>query len=135
MMDIPPPQSAIDPSHAQPDAFMVHLSQSKLPSAGFPHAHDASIQSSEERAASLFSDERLNERERYLKRVDPETFLYMMVLRLIGRNPDAKVTNSNHRRFALDLVVDDDNNRLVVAGNTRFEGAVLGRHKRRPRND
>ena len=74
----------------------------------------------------MFSDERLNEQERYLKRKDPETFLYMMVLRLIGRNPDAKVTNSNYRCFAtLDL--DDD-------GNTRFEGAVLGRHKRRPRD-
>lgn len=82
----------------------------------------------------MFSDERLNEQERYLKRKDPETFLYMMVLRLIGRNPDAKVTNSNHRCFPIDFVVDD-NDRLVVAGNTRFEGAVLGRHKRRPGND
>ena len=64
---------------------MIHLSQSKLPS----FAEDSSNQE----RMSMATDQNLTEQERYLKKTDPETFLYMMILRKMRKNPEAKVTD------------------------------------------
>lgn len=126
MMDIPPPQSAVDITNARPDAFMVHLSQSKLPS----FAHDQSIQSSEEKT-SMFSDERLNERERALKKKDPETFMYMMILRMIHRNPDANLLNKK-KRCLVTITEDPDNLHNSIV--SEYKALDYHRQTKLPRN-
>ena len=92
---------------------MIQLSAQQLPS----FAEESSTRGLPEQV-SMFSDENLTEQERYLKKKDPETFLYMMILRKMRKNPEAKVTERTKQHM---VTIAEDPNQIHNATVTKYK--------------